>query len=254
MNILMIDNSFSVDVSTYVHQIAKAAGEDLNIYVLYIGGCPIDRHLKNIRTGDKEYVFYENGVDLAGYCDIFLGLNYRKYDYVTFQQVSSSSGDIDTYFPHLLELMKEVRKYTDAQFILHQTWSYAKYFNNEKYGSNPLDQDRMDKDIRNVYLEVSRIVKIPYIIPSGEAVKKARLIYGDELNRDGFHLNERARTLTGFLLAFYFLNPKIDVSSFRPSGHTYDGAGDPPVDQKELPTLAKIAREALEENKGFNLK
>ena len=51
MNILMIGNSFSVDVSTYVHQIAEAAGKEINIYVLYIGGCPIKRHYENILSG-----------------------------------------------------------------------------------------------------------------------------------------------------------------------------------------------------------
>ena len=253
MNILMIGNSFSVDVSTYVHQIAESAGEDLHIYVLYIGGCPIDRHLKNIKTGEKEYIFYENGGKvIAEWCDIFFGLNYKKYDYVTFQQVSSLSGIFESYFPALTELMAEVRKYTDAQFLLHQTWSYAKTFSNERYGSNPLDQDRMDKDIRANYLKVSEITKIPYIIPSGEAVRKARLVFGDELNRDGFHLNERARTLTGYLLAYYFLGKNINPSSFRPCGFTYENPVAGP-DEKELPTLMKIAKETLDENKEFNL-
>ena len=253
MNLLMIGNSFSMDVATYLHQIAESAGKDLNVYVLYIGGCPIERHLKNIRTGDKEYDFYENGLTLVKPgCDIFFGLNYKKYDYVTFQQVSGLSGVFESYLPELSELMVEVRKYTDAKFLLHQTWSYAKYFSNERYGSNPLDQDRMDKDIRESYVKVSTLTKTPYIIPSGEAVRKARLVFGDELNRDGFHLNERARTLTGYLLAYYFLGKDINPSSFRPCGFTYENPVAGP-DEKELPTLMKIAKETLDENKEFNL-
>ncbi len=255
MNILCIGNSFAEDVSTYVHKIAEAAHEDLNIYVLYIGGCPISRHLKNIRTGDKEYFFMENGGEkIVTWVDIFYGLKFVKYDYITFQQVSQDSWNVDTYFPYLIELMEEVRKYSDAKFVIHQTWSYGKYYQHYKYGQNPLDQEAMTKDVRNAYLEAAKRVNIPYIIPSGEAIKNARKVFGDELNRDGFHLNERGRTLTGYLLAFYFLGDKIDVSSFRPSGHTYNEAGDPPVDEKELPTLVEIAKETLKENKGLNLK
>ena len=44
MNILCVGNSFAVDASTYVHQIAKAIGEDINVHVLYIPGCPINLH------------------------------------------------------------------------------------------------------------------------------------------------------------------------------------------------------------------
>ena len=43
MNILCVGNSFSVDVATYVHQIAEVAGKDINIVVLYIPGCTINK-------------------------------------------------------------------------------------------------------------------------------------------------------------------------------------------------------------------
>lgn len=245
MNILMIGNSFSVDVSTYVHQIAEAAGKEINIYVLYIGGCPIKRHYENILSGEKAYEFYINGSrNPSMWCSIHEGLKYTKYDYVTFQQVSTDSGDEKSFFPELPLLLKEVRKFTDAKFILHMTWSYGKYYEHHKYGKDPLDQDAMDNDIFHAYDVVSKEVNIPFVIPSGKAVQQARLVYGDELNRDGFHLNERGRTLTGYVLAYYFLGKDIDVSKFRPSGHSYDDVT-PPVDEKELPMLSKIAKEVL---------
>ena len=58
MNILCVGNSFAVNAATYLHQIAEAAGEDINIYVLYIGGCPISLHWKNFLSKDKAYEFY----------------------------------------------------------------------------------------------------------------------------------------------------------------------------------------------------
>lgn len=254
MNILFIGNSFSVDVSTYIHQIAEANNLDINVYVLYIGGCPIKKHYENYLNKVMPYEFFINGSkEREKWCDLFEGLKYTHYDYISFQQVSQDSGDPDTYFPDLPLLMEGVRKYSDATFLLHKTWSYAKTFRHWKYGENPLNQAQMDKDIANAYEVVSEKVGIKYIMPSGLAVTKAREVFGDDLNRDGFHLNERGRTLTGILLTYYLSGAKeLDLSKFVPSGRTFDDVT-PGIDVKELPILNKIAKETIQDNKGHNL-
>ena len=254
MNILCVGNSFAVDVATYVHQIAESIGKDINIHVLYIGGCPVDLHWKNFLSKQKAYEFYINGNrNPSMWCDIFEGLEYTNYDYITFQQRSGDSGNADTFFPELNYLMEGIRKYSSGTYLLHKTWSYAKEFSHEKYGSNPLDQKAMDDDIKNAYIEVSKRSDIPYIIPSGEAIRLARIKYGDKLNRDGFHLNELARTLTGILWVMYLLKiDDIDISNFHPSGYSYDDIT-PPVDDKTLKELVEIAKEAIKNNEGYNL-
>ena len=246
MNVLCVGNSFAVNAATYLHQIAEAAGEDINIYVLYIGGCPISLHWKNFLSKDKAYEFYINGNKTpAMWCDIFEGLKYTKYDYITFQQVSTDSGDPKSFFPELTKLMEGVRQYSDATYLLHKTWSYAKYHNHWKYGCDPLNQDAMDKDIKDAYIEVSKKVNIPYIIPSGEAIRLARLKYGDNLNCDGYHMNELGNTLLGILWTLFFSKKAdIDLSKFIPNEQ---------VDKKELETLKSIAIEAIKNNKGYNL-
>ena len=254
MNILCVGNSFAVDASTYVHDVAKAAGLDINIHVLYIPGCPINRHWKNFLTKEKEYEFYINGAKTPTlWCDIFEGLTYTHYDYITFQQRSGDSGDASTFFPELSQLMEGIRKYSDGTYLLHKTWSYAKDFSHDKYGKNPLDQDWMDRDIKSAYIEASEKSGIKYIIPSGEAIRLARLEFGDNLNRDGYHLNERGRLLTGILFVLYFMNLNdLDLSNFIPRGFTYDDVT-PGVDPKEIKTLIDIAKHAIENNKGYNL-
>ena len=44
MNILSIGNSFSQDAQRYLHQIATAGGEELNVFNLYIGGSTLSMH------------------------------------------------------------------------------------------------------------------------------------------------------------------------------------------------------------------
>ena len=254
MNILCVGNSFAVDASTYVHQIAESIGKEINTHVLYIGGCPVDLHWKNFLSKEKAYEFYINGNrNPTLWCDIFEGLNYKKYDYITFQQRSGDSVDADTFFPELTKLMEGIRGYSDATYLLHKTWSYAKEFSHERYGSNPMDQDAMDRDIKDAYIKVSKRSGIPYIIPSGEAIRLAREVFGDNLTRDGYHLNERGRTLVGILWVIYLLGLKdIDLSNFHPSGHSYDDVT-PPVSDEEIKVLKEIAFKAIENNKGYNL-
>ncbi len=251
MNILCVGNSFAVDVSTYVHQIAKTNGIDINICVLYIGGCPIDLHWKNFLSKEKAYDFYINGEPKLR-CDIFEGLSYMEWDYITFQQRSGDSGDASTFFPELTKLMEGIREYSKAKYLLHMTWSYGKDYSHEKYGSNPLDQAAMSADIRRAYLSVSDVSGIKYIIPSGFAIDLARKKYGDVLNRDGFHLNELARVLTGLLWVHYFTGKKLDVSKYHSTGYSYDDVT-PPVKDELLPELDEIALKAIDMNRGHNL-
>lgn len=254
MNILCVGNSFAVDAATYVHQIAEHIGEDINVHVLYIPGCPINRHWKNYLTSDKEYEFYINGnKNSTMWCDIFEGLEYTQYDYITFQQRSGDSGDASTFFPELNLLKERIGKSYQGTHVLHKTWSYTKDFSHEKYGNNPLNQEMMDEDIKNAYIQVSEESSIKYIIPSGEAIKLARSVFGDDLNRDGYHLNERGRLLIGILWVMYFTGKtNINLEGFVPSGYTYDEET-PGTDVKELQTLIEIARKAIENNKGYNI-
>lgn len=254
MNILCIGNSFSIDAARYVHQIAKSAGKDINIGVLYIGGCPISRHLENINDLNKhDYEFHFNGnrIDDNWY-NIEFGLKYMKWDYITFQQVSNLSVDADTYFPDLTLLMEKIRKYSDATFILHRTWAYASTHSHEKYGSNPMDQKAMHEDIIKAYIEVSKRTSIPYIIPSGSAIYECQMRNNWNMHRDGFHINERGRTLCGILWCYYFLGLDIDVSKYEPEGYSYDEVT-PPVTKEEYLKLIEVAKDVIKENQKYNL-
>ena len=51
---------------------------------------------------------------------------------------------------------------------------------------------------------------------------------------------------------FFTGKTDVDLSSFNPSGYTYDDVT-PPVDKEEIKELKIIAIHALKNNKGYNL-
>ena len=62
IRILAIGNSFSEDATCYLHGIAQAAGVEVQVLNLYIGGCPLEKHWRNIETKQEPYQYQENGV------------------------------------------------------------------------------------------------------------------------------------------------------------------------------------------------
>ena len=46
--VLMIGNSFSVQMATSLPPVAQNLGQGLDICSMYIGGCTFDRHWKNV--------------------------------------------------------------------------------------------------------------------------------------------------------------------------------------------------------------
>ena len=91
MNILSIGNSFSQDAQRYLHQIAKAGGVNLNAFNLYIGGCSLSSHYRNMLSEERAYTLEMNGQSTDFYVSLKEALLNRNWDVVTIQQVSHES-------------------------------------------------------------------------------------------------------------------------------------------------------------------
>ena len=126
MNILMIGNSYTVDCSRYLHRIARAGGAVINTTCLYIGGCPLERHFRNMHSGEAAYELYTNGEPTGFKVSLGDALVNRSWDVITFQQASFASYNYDTYQPYLDELADYARTLCPkAKFVIHQTWPDA---------------------------------------------------------------------------------------------------------------------------------
>ena len=125
MNVLSIGNSFSEDAQRYIHNIARSAGEVVNTYNLYIGGCPLERHFRNMMSDERKYEICVNGHHTYFYSSISEALLSCDWDVVTLQQASGFSGSYESYQPYLERLVEYVKELCPkAKIAIHQTWAY----------------------------------------------------------------------------------------------------------------------------------
>lgn len=197
IKILAIGNSFSEDaIEHYLYGLAKAGGYKVIIGNLYIGGAPLDLHVKNIQ-GDKEVYEYRK-VGLDGKKEKFPKTSISKaladesWNYISFQQASPKSGLFETYvepLPILFNYVKEKATNPKVKYVWHQTWAYAQNSTHNGFASYNKDQMRMYQSIAEASKKVKALVAIDIVVPAGTAIQNARTKLGDVLCRDGYHLD-----------------------------------------------------------------
>ena len=188
MNILSIGNSFSEDATRYLHEIARADGEILNTANLYIGGCSLETHYKNMISGDRAYELQYNGQNTGFFVSLDDALQNRSWDVVTIQQVSHLSFNTETYYPYVDFLADHIReKLPDAKLFLHQTWAYEEGSDRLLNIARYPDPENMLCDIIKANDEVAQHIRADGIIRSGELFGLLRRNGFEGLHRDTFH-------------------------------------------------------------------
>ena len=212
MKILCIGNSFSQD-STALLQLLT---DKITARNLYIGGCSLDMHAANIENDAAKYELQENGEKMQNaLVSIKEALTSDKWDYITVQQVSGRSGVYESFYPYLGELLDYVRKYSDAEIVLHETWSYEIGSGHPDFAIYNSDREQMAQAIKETYEKVSAKENLR-IIRVGEAVwnlrAKPSFDYengGLSLTRDGFHLSLSYGRLLAASVWFKFFTGEI---------------------------------------------
>lgn len=225
MKILAIGNSFSQDATRYLQSVAKSAGEDLFVRNLYIGGCSLERHATNVKSGEAAYGYEEGAKKI---CDMSVtdGLKAEKWDYVTVQQVSGKSGLIETYEPYMSELIAHIKEYApQATIVFHRTWQYEKGSAHGDFPTYGCDRDRMFECIVSASTEAANRYGLD-IIKTGDAVHRAveTLEFdtdkgGVSVYRDGFHLGlTYGRYLASLVWFKFFTGKSAKDVTFAPDG------------------------------------
>lgn len=208
MKILAIGNSFSQDATRYLSGVAKAGGVSMKVVNLYIGGCSLARHYKNMLTGERAYSLEFNGESTGFFVSLTEALVADEWDYITLQQASHYSGDYDTYQPYLDALSEYIRKYCPkSELVIHETWAYEEGCARLKEKAHYDDSESMYNDLHENYKRAAKAVGAKLIIPSGTLFKNLLAAGVPKIHRDTFHATKGLgryalalvwfRTLTG---------------------------------------------------------
>lgn len=132
-NILVIGNSFAVDLTNYLHSIAVADGVDYNVYVLDMGGKNITDHYNNREVSlDKSTInFWINTVH-QGVSNLKITLEKYDFDYIVMQnwgdKKSFYTNDYTTYMQYwskMVDLSEYIHeREPNAELMVHGTWSF----------------------------------------------------------------------------------------------------------------------------------
>lgn len=159
MNVLSIGNSFSQDAQRYIHNIARADGVSVNTFNLYIGGCSLSRHYRNMISEKPVYEIEMNGESTGFFISIKEALLNRDWDVITVQQVSQQAPYYETYQPYLDELVGYVRKCVPkAKIVIHQTWAYEQDSTRLNLELGYKNHTDMFNDVKSAYEKAEKVL------------------------------------------------------------------------------------------------
>ena len=188
MKILAIGNSFSQDATRYLHRLARAAGEKLTVVNLYIGGCSLERHFRNMHTEERAYELQINGECSGFKVSLKEALLNCAWDVVTMQQASPNSPKYESYQPYLSELSAYVKKLCPgAKQVIHQTWAYEQGSEKLTVQMGYADAAQMTADVVAAYDKAAAAIGADAVIPSGALMAKMLANGMQKVHRDTFH-------------------------------------------------------------------
>lgn len=170
--LFIIGNSFSQNAATFLPQLTKEGGIELETGRAELGGCSMERHWKLVETAEKDTS------DPAG--KAYGGKSLRQllsngtWDIVTIQQYSLLSGDPETYRPYARKLYDFIRSIQpNAKIYIHQIWAYrsdARSFGRIAGEKRAVDAADMHQHVRAAYHTIADELNIA-LIPVGDAFR-----------------------------------------------------------------------------------
>ena len=177
IKVLMVGNSFSVQMVSSMPPIANDLGLELDVCSLYIGGCSLERHWKNVCALTSMPYSVTRAVTDGTKHKAFMGnipsvLASEKWDVVTIQQASHFSWKSETYHPWGDNLVKYIReKAPQARIVVHETWSYTPW--DKRLAKWGIDQNEMYDKLHVAYGAFAKQYGLE-VIPTGTAVQLVR--------------------------------------------------------------------------------
>lgn len=228
LRVLAIGNSFSQDaVEQYLWELANEAGVKMIIGNAYRGGQGFQSHWRDVTEQNNtfEYRKVVDGVRTnTPHSALSTIVTDEPWDVITFQQVSQESGLSTTFEPCLSLLMHytdSLRTNPQVRYGYHMTWAYSHDSTHGGFANYGNVQQTMYDSICNaVQWAMATHPEMVMAIPSGTAIQNARTTYlGDNMNRDGYHLDLKFGRYTAACTWLEMLTGINPVGlNFRPAG------------------------------------
>ena len=244
--ILVIGNSFGTDSTRYIYGISRAGGKELRVVNLYIGGCSLYRHYRNMLSEEAAYSYELNGHSTGLFVSLKKALLMDEWDFVVMQQCSPQSGEYEKYQPYLSELAAYIHKLCPpAKLIMQMTWTFS--HDCKRFKLTPFETpEQMLPAIEDAYARAAASIDAHFVIPAGRAMWKLYNEIGDETYRDGFHCHMgHSRYMLACMWFMAFSGKSIKGNSFA----DYDTE----ISDEMVERVQRIATETMLEA-GFEIK
>lgn len=223
---LSIGNSFTQDAYNYMAQMLIDIGiKDFVIGYLYSGGASLSLHKTRIENNGvyDQYRIWHNSTTptTRNNGTIKFALEEYDWDIITVQQVSSDSGVALSFMNTLTPLMKQIKALNpnDAHttYGYHMTWAYTDHWEFGRYNHDQLYMyERIVEATKEAVLTNEYI---DFVIPAGTAIQKLRQSsIGDNVTRDGYHLNGLGQFTAGLTWVKYITNIDLNLITTLPVG------------------------------------
>lgn len=159
VHLLTVGNSFSHNATHYLGDLARASGDTLVLHEDNVGGASMELHWGKVQSFEANPQD-KNGL-YAGGKSLKEDLTSGHWDFVTIQQASIKSHDINTYRPFARELRDYIKKYApDSKVLIHETWEYRiddpRFSQKAPAAGEPKSQEEMYQDLSNSYATISK--------------------------------------------------------------------------------------------------
>jgi hypothetical protein len=230
VRLLVIGNSFSADATAFLDDLAAAGGHTLVFGHASIPGCPLDRHVRHALAHEKDPDDREGKPYTAGGKKVSLRemLQSNDWDYVTIQQASIKSFNVDTYRPFAKQLADYVGKYAPrARVVLHETWAYRA--DNPMFSEGRVTRQEMYDRLHAAYHTIAEEIGAAGVIPVGTAFENAlndpRWVFRapGNVDRAAFTYPDLPAQANSLHVGYKWPAPSTRPAT-KPAAMTYDGS------------------------------
>lgn len=198
MKILFIGNSFAEDTAWLSADVALSMGiEKIKVGVLYVGGCPIEKHYEHITEDSPVYLYHLNegcGWSSTPNFKISDALRSDEWDWVVIQHGTNGGNRYTSVecYEKLSPLVEKVKTITGEQtkIAFNLTWMGEPDYRHHEIisygGDTALMRERLVEVTKAAVLSDP---KVDRLVPTGTAVENARTSQIGKLTRDGYHLS-----------------------------------------------------------------